>query len=142
VTNPPPAAPQITGALNTGAAAAVSSEPIPWAEVPRDDTWFHRWFRTRRRGQKAFKWWQYFAPYTRHLAHLRGRNVTMLEIGVQNGGSVDMWQGGPVAHVVAHALALLCCAVQTISGQGCATTALTSTRTYCASRATAAGTRT
>ena len=38
------------------------------------------------------KWHHYFEIYHRHFQHLRGKkDITILEIGVQNGGSLAMW---------------------------------------------------
>jgi hypothetical protein len=47
------------------------------------------------------KWSHYVVPYHRHLAKYRGQKVRMLEIGVQNGGSLEMWARylGPEAEV-------------------------------------------
>lgn len=38
------------------------------------------------------KWHHYFDIYERHLAPWRGRDVRFLEIGVQRGGSLDIWR--------------------------------------------------
>ncbi|MFN0093146.1 MAG: class I SAM-dependent methyltransferase [Acidimicrobiales bacterium] len=38
------------------------------------------------------KWLHYFPIYERHLSPFRGRAVTMLEIGVSHGGSLQMWR--------------------------------------------------
>lgn len=37
------------------------------------------------------KWDPYFDVYDTHLSHFRGRAPRVLEIGIQRGGSVDMW---------------------------------------------------
>ena len=38
------------------------------------------------------KWNHYFAIYDRHFSRFRGRPVTILEIGVSQGGSLQMWK--------------------------------------------------
>ena len=38
------------------------------------------------------KWDPYFDVYDKHLSRFRGKSPKILEIGVQNGGSIDMWQ--------------------------------------------------
>jgi cephalosporin hydroxylase len=37
------------------------------------------------------KWQPYFEIYTRHLSRYRDKEITLVEIGVQGGGSLDMW---------------------------------------------------
>ncbi len=39
------------------------------------------------------KWMHYFEVYERELGHLRGRDITFLEIGIFRGGSIPMWAG-------------------------------------------------
>lgn len=53
-------------------------------------------------GRFMHKWSHYFDIYHRHLARFRGRNITMVEIGVFNGGSLPMWRDylGPQARIV------------------------------------------
>jgi hypothetical protein len=43
-------------------------------------------------GRIVHRWRHYFDIYHRHLARFRGRPVTMIEIGVFNGGSLPMWR--------------------------------------------------
>ncbi len=38
------------------------------------------------------KWYMYFDAYERHFSRFRGKDVNILEIGVQNGGSARMWK--------------------------------------------------
>jgi hypothetical protein len=38
------------------------------------------------------KWWHYFDVYDRHFSRFRGKNPVVLEIGVDHGGSVEMWK--------------------------------------------------
>ena len=48
------------------------------------------------------KWRHYFDIYHRHFARFRGEAVTMIEIGIFNGGSLQMWRDylGPQATIV------------------------------------------
>lgn len=53
-------------------------------------------------GRAIHKWVHYFDIYHRHLQRFRGKSVTMLEIGIQNGGSAHMWKNylGADAHII------------------------------------------
>jgi hypothetical protein len=48
------------------------------------------------------KWVHYFPIYERHFSHWRNKSCTFLEIGVLEGGSLQMWQRffGPLAKIV------------------------------------------
>ncbi len=48
------------------------------------------------------KWNTYFDYYERHLSHYRGKSITLVEIGVQNGGSLDVWSEyfGPNSRII------------------------------------------
>ena len=48
------------------------------------------------------KWVDYFEVYHRAFSRFRGRDVTFLEIGVQNGGDLHMWRNylGPQARII------------------------------------------
>ena len=37
------------------------------------------------------KWHHYFEIYDRHFSKFKGKNPVIVEIGVQNGGSIEMW---------------------------------------------------
>lgn len=52
-------------------------------------------------GRLIHKWSNYFDIYERHLAPYRGQEVHMIEIGVYQGGSLQMWKDylGPKAHI-------------------------------------------
>ena len=43
-------------------------------------------------GRLIHKWTHYFEIYERHLNRFRGRDINMLEIGVSQGGSLQMWK--------------------------------------------------
>lgn len=51
-----------------------------------------RWYFDHNDGRLIHKWLHYFPIYERHLQPFRGRAVTMLEIGVSHGGSLQMWR--------------------------------------------------
>lgn len=59
-------------------------------------------FLTNSTGRQAFKPTHYFTAYERHLSRFRGRTVTMVEIGIWHGGSLQMWKQflGPAAQIV------------------------------------------
>ena len=44
------------------------------------------------KGNAIHKWYMYFDAYQRHFSRFRGKDVHILEIGVQNGGSARMWK--------------------------------------------------
>lgn len=43
-------------------------------------------------GRAIHKWHHYFEIYHRHFATFRGKSPVIMEIGVQNGGSLQMWR--------------------------------------------------
>jgi hypothetical protein len=49
-------------------------------------------FNERRAGRGIDKWVHYFDIYHRHLAKFVGRDMSLLEIGVYSGGSLEMWR--------------------------------------------------
>jgi hypothetical protein len=55
----------------------------------------------RNPGRLIHKWLHYFDIYERHLAHLRGKEVHVMEVGVFHGGSLQMWKEyfGPRASI-------------------------------------------
>lgn len=56
----------------------------------------------RNPGRLIHKWLHYFDVYHRHFAAYRGRPITVVELGVYHGGSLQMWKHyfGPQARVV------------------------------------------
>lgn len=50
-----------------------------------------RYFRDNT-GRQIHKWHHYFEIYDRHLARFRGTDVHVLEFGVAQGGSMQMWK--------------------------------------------------
>jgi hypothetical protein len=53
-------------------------------------------------GPIAHKWTHYFPVYEAHLAKYRNRPMLMWEIGVGEGGSLQLWKGylGPLAQII------------------------------------------
>lgn len=80
-----------------------AAAPAP-AAVPQSDpeSPLYRYFLDRRAGLPMHKWHHYFDIYERHFQPFRGRDVTMIEIGVYRGGSLRMWRDyfGPGSRIV------------------------------------------
>ncbi|GAA4684571.1 class I SAM-dependent methyltransferase [Nocardioides nanhaiensis] len=59
------------------------------------------WFK-QHEGRVVNKWVHYLDVYHRHFAPFRGRPVTLLEFGVNRGGSLQMWRDylGPQARII------------------------------------------
>lgn len=53
-------------------------------------------------GRTVHKWTHYFPAYEEHFGKFVNQSMTMLEIGLGKGGSLQMWKRyfGPVAHIV------------------------------------------
>ena len=53
-------------------------------------------------GRVVHRWRHYFDIYHRHFSRFRGESITMIEIGIFNGGSLKMWKDyfGPKATIV------------------------------------------
>lgn len=56
---------------------------------------------TENTGRLIHKWQHYFDVYERHFARFRGTDVTVVEFGVYQGGSLQMWKHyfGPLARI-------------------------------------------
>ncbi len=52
----------------------------------------YAFFLQGRNQRRIDKWHHYFEIYERHLSRLRAASPTMLEIGVERGGSLEMWR--------------------------------------------------
>lgn len=52
-------------------------------------------------GRLIHKWIHYFDVYDRHFSRFRNKDITILEIGVSQGGSLQMWKNyfGPKAKI-------------------------------------------
>src|ERR1700675_310486 len=44
------------------------------------------------KGRQIDKWEHYFPIYEKHFAKFRGTNVRVLEIGIDHGGSLQLWK--------------------------------------------------
>jgi len=68
--------------------------------VPDEANPLWRYF-ARNKGRVIHKWHHYFDIYHNHFHRFRGRPVTLLEIGVFQGGSLQMWKQyfGPEARI-------------------------------------------
>jgi cephalosporin hydroxylase len=69
--------------------------------VPAAPNPLEAWFRANQ-GRAVNKWPHYFPVYHRHLARYRGGDITVVEFGVQHGGSLQMWRDyfGPGSRVI------------------------------------------
>jgi len=76
-----------SGALSGGAATSTASP-----------CGFEDFFEKQTTGPGIHKWLSYFPTYEEHFGRYcnpaRGRNVRMMEIGIQSGGSMMMWRHG------------------------------------------------
>lgn len=75
------------------------------ADAPQSDLsgeLYRRFLDSAGRTHQVHKWHHYFDIYERHFAPFRGRPVTVLEIGVFRGGSLELWRSyfGPEARIV------------------------------------------
>ena len=52
-------------------------------------------------GRLIYKWQHYFEIYDKHFSRFRGKEIVVLEIGVFQGGSLQMWKNyfGPGAKI-------------------------------------------
>lgn len=66
-----------------------------------DQNPLEKYFRTNR-GRRIHKWLHYFDVYHRHFERFRGRRVLIVEFGVAQGGSLQMWRHyfGPRSEIV------------------------------------------
>jgi hypothetical protein len=73
----------------------------PGYQAPAEGGEFSNFFNARTSGRGIHKWLQYFPAYNRHFGQFIGKEVHIMEIGIQSGGSLDMWKSafGPNAHV-------------------------------------------
>lgn len=59
-----------------------------------------KYFR-QNKGRLIHKWIHYFDVYDRHFSRFRGKDIIILEVGVSQGGSLQMWKDyfGPKAKI-------------------------------------------
>ncbi len=50
------------------------------------------WLFRHHQGRRVDKWRHYFHIYDRHFERFRGTRVRVLEIGVDHGGSLQIWK--------------------------------------------------
>ena len=76
------------------------SEGVPSGDV--SPTQLEAYFDALSEGPGVWKWRHYFDVYDRHFRKFVGRPVTVLEIGVYSGGSIEMWRSylGPQARII------------------------------------------
>jgi hypothetical protein len=70
--------------MNEGRALDSASAPAPGNDL-------ERYFRGHT-GRRLHKWVHYFEVYDRHFARFRGTSPVVLEFGVSQGGSLEMWK--------------------------------------------------
>jgi hypothetical protein len=58
-------------------------------------------FDSRKEGSGIWKWTHYFDIYNRHFSRFRNHEVSVLEVGVYSGGSLDLWRDyfGPYSRI-------------------------------------------
>jgi hypothetical protein len=57
---------------------------------PKND--LERYFLENKNGPGIHKWFHYFEIYDRYFSKYRDKEISILEIGVENGGSLRMWR--------------------------------------------------
>lgn len=77
------------------------SRPTAGAPAGSD---FERWMDAYAEGPLVHKVAHYFDIYERHFSRFRGRQVVLLEIGVQSGGSIELWKAYFGTHLVYHGI--------------------------------------
>ncbi|GBF97807.1 hypothetical protein Rsub_11333 [Raphidocelis subcapitata] len=92
------AAPISLAASASGAAAADPGWPP--RVFPGEDNPLFAFYEGYKKGPVIHKWSQYFDVYHRHFSRFRGKEVHFLEVGVQSGGSIELWRHyfGPGLH--------------------------------------------
>src|SRR5258708_9957770 len=79
----------------------------------RDDvTLYGDFFRNDHR--RTHKWYHYFPIYEAHLERFRNRHVTLFEIGIGEGGSLQQWKHylGPFVRVVGIDIEPMCMQIE------------------------------
>jgi len=69
-------------------------------ETKRNQWTFQSFYASHTTGRGMWKWNNALDAYQRHLGPLAGRQLAMAEVGVQSGGSIEMWKAvlGPNMH--------------------------------------------
>jgi hypothetical protein len=68
--------------------SSLPSTPTKTHEMNKLELFFHK---NENKKLKMDKWHHYFKIYDRHFKHFMNKNPIILEIGVYNGGSLEMW---------------------------------------------------
>jgi hypothetical protein len=68
------------------------SESAPGTELEFGSAGTLRRYFEGNQGRQMHKWIHYFDIYEAHFQKFRGKSPTVLEIGVQHGGSLEMWK--------------------------------------------------
>ncbi|BBM83536.1 putative methyltransferase [Candidatus Uabimicrobium amorphum] len=70
-------------------------------EAPVLDNPLWDYFQQKKTGNGIWKWEHYFDIYHRHLKRFIGQKVSILEVGVYSGGSLEMWRSylGDESHI-------------------------------------------
>ncbi|MEO5816203.1 MAG: class I SAM-dependent methyltransferase [Gemmatimonadaceae bacterium] len=76
-------------------------DAAPTVRVERVENPLRAFFDARTTGRGIWKWEHYFDIYHRHFAKFVGRDVSLVEIGIYSGGSLEMWKDylGPTATI-------------------------------------------
>jgi len=61
-------------------------------EPPENSNPLRAFFDERKEGPGIWKWLHYFDIYDRHFHRFRNREVSILEVGIYSGGSLEMWK--------------------------------------------------
>ncbi|MFN3867583.1 MAG: class I SAM-dependent methyltransferase [Hyphomicrobiaceae bacterium] len=95
---PEPAAPDRSPTVRfTEMKSKVETSGRGWDQMSEFDKAYHR-----QSTHMVNKWSNYLPVYERHLGRFQGQRITMLEIGISQGGSLDVWERyfGPAARIV------------------------------------------
>jgi cephalosporin hydroxylase len=80
-------------ASQTGRDFAKTPLALPFHQTSKSDgNPLRAYFNAHRQGPGIWKWDHYLDVYHRHFSKFRGRQVTVLEIGIYSGGSLLMWR--------------------------------------------------
>ncbi len=79
-----------------------SANPDKLEDPDAGSNYLQEYFKAHRTGHGIFKWNHYFDIYERHLRSFRGRDITIVEVGIYSGGSLQMWRDyfGPKCQIV------------------------------------------
>lgn len=88
---PPPPAPEPDPPAAEESASWLKSD-LDWEAMAQASTTRFEKIYYRRTGRAIFKWRHYLPVYDQVLTPYVGRPLTLVEIGVANGGSIDLWR--------------------------------------------------